>query len=64
VALLKKDPRIVPDMGVRVSFLEKAAPVAANAPPPGVLVPAAAIANRDGRRSPSSSTATMSRSAR
>jgi len=48
VALLKKDPRIVPDMGVRVSFLEKAAPVAANAPPPGVLVPAAAIANRDG----------------
>ena len=48
VALLKKDPRIVPDMGVRVSFLEKAAPVAANAPPPGVLVPAAAIAERNG----------------
>jgi len=49
VALLKKDPRIVPDMGVRVSFLEKAAPPAdANAPKPGVLVPAAAIANRDG----------------
>src|SRR6185503_15074627 len=43
------DPRIVPDMGVRVSFLEKAAPTpAANAPKPGVLVPAAAIANRDG----------------
>jgi RND family efflux transporter MFP subunit len=49
VALLKKDPRIVPDMGVRVSFLEKAAPVeAANAPKPGVLVPATAIANRNG----------------
>ena len=47
IALLKKDPRIVPDMGVRVSFLEKAAPVVANAPKPGVLVPAAAIANRD-----------------
>jgi RND family efflux transporter MFP subunit len=49
VALLQKDPRIVPDMGVRVSFLEKAAPTPdANAPKPGVLVPAAAIANRDG----------------
>jgi RND family efflux transporter MFP subunit len=48
VALLKKDPRIVPDMGVRVSFLEKAAPAAASAPNPGVLVPAAAIANRKG----------------
>ena len=48
VALLKKDPRIVPDMGVRVSFLEKAAPAQADAPKPGVLVPAAAIANRDG----------------
>ena len=47
VALLKKDPRIVPDMGVRVSFLEKAAHADANAPKPGVLVPAAAIANRD-----------------
>jgi RND family efflux transporter MFP subunit len=49
VALLQKDPRIVPDMGVRVSFLEKAAPVTdANAPKPGVLVPAGAIANRKG----------------
>jgi hypothetical protein len=49
VALLQKDPRIVPDMGVRVSFLEKAAPTEANAPKPGVLVPAAAIATRDGK---------------
>jgi RND family efflux transporter MFP subunit len=49
VALLQKDPRIVPDMGVRVSFLEKAAATEANAPKPGVLVPAAAIATRDGK---------------
>ncbi|HEY0199463.1 MAG TPA: efflux RND transporter periplasmic adaptor subunit [Rhodanobacter sp.] len=47
VALEKKDARIVPDMGVRVSFLELKpkddAPL-----PQGVLVPAAAIAQRDG----------------
>src|SRR5579863_5446077 len=43
-----KDPRIVPDMGVRVSFEEKAAGVAASAPRPrGVLVPAAAV-RKDG----------------
>ena len=46
VALENKDQRIVPDMGVRVSFLE-ARPKAA-AQPRGVLVPAAAIARRDG----------------
>jgi RND family efflux transporter MFP subunit len=39
-----KDARIVPDMGVRVSFEEKAAAVAAGAPRPrGVRVPAAAV---------------------
>jgi RND family efflux transporter MFP subunit len=47
VALERKDPRIVPDMGVRVSFLE-AKPQAAQAPR-GVLVPAKAIVRRDGR---------------
>ncbi|MEO8524581.1 MAG: efflux RND transporter periplasmic adaptor subunit [Caldimonas sp.] len=48
VGLDQKDGRIVPDMGVRVSFLApKAAP---SAPPPkGVLVPPAAIAQRDGK---------------
>ncbi|RDZ27332.1 efflux RND transporter periplasmic adaptor subunit [Lysobacter silvisoli] len=45
---VKGDPRIVPDMGVRVSFLEPAKPVAANQPKPGVLVPAAALTQRDG----------------
>lgn len=51
VALEQKDPRILPDMGVRVSFLEeKATGDAAAAPPPkGVLVPGSAIARRDGR---------------
>jgi RND family efflux transporter MFP subunit len=47
VALDSRDPRIVPDMGVRVSFLEKAAPMQPQRKP-GVLVPAAAIAQRDG----------------
>ena len=44
-----KDPRILPDMGARVSFFEDA-PKTANAPPPkGVLVPASAIVKRDGK---------------
>lgn len=48
VAIEARDARIVPDMGVRVSFLEqKARP--GNAPPKGVLLPAAAIVTRDGR---------------
>ncbi|MGH8212987.1 MAG: efflux RND transporter periplasmic adaptor subunit, partial [Rhodanobacteraceae bacterium] len=47
VALDKKDPRIIPEMGVRVSFLEKRS---GNAQPiAGVLVPKEAIAQRDGR---------------
>jgi len=47
VALEAKDPRIVPDMGVKVSFLE--APKAAGQPDDrGVRVPSAAIVERDG----------------
>lgn len=38
-----KDARIVPDMGVRVAFLEKANTDAVAPPPPGVLIPAGAI---------------------
>ena len=46
IALAQKDPRIVPDMGVRVSFLEKAG---ANTPKPvGVWIPAKAIVLPDG----------------
>ncbi len=44
----KGDPRIVPDMGARVGFLEAAKPVQADVKP-GVLVPAAAIVERDGK---------------
>ena len=42
VALKSKDPRIVPDMGVRVGFLGASGP-AAPPPEPGVLVPAEAV---------------------
>jgi len=51
VALDQKDPRILPDMGVRVSFLEEAAKKndsQAAEPPAGVLVPTSAIVDRDG----------------
>ena len=43
VGIKLKDPRILPEMGLRVAFLADA-PVAANAPPvTGVLIPAAAV---------------------
>ncbi|MGY1458409.1 efflux RND transporter periplasmic adaptor subunit [Luteimonas sp. A534] len=48
VALKEKDPRIVPDMGVTVSFLERAPEPADDDGPRGVRVPAAAVAARDG----------------
>ena len=50
IALDVHDERIVPEMGVRVSFLDAASPTATEiAPPPGVLAPAAAIVS-DGDR--------------
>lgn len=51
VALEQKDPRILPDMGVRVSFLEEARSADAAPPPPprGALVPGSAIVKRDGK---------------
>ncbi|MEN5426837.1 efflux RND transporter periplasmic adaptor subunit [Stenotrophomonas pennii] len=47
VAIKNRDPRIVPEMGVRVSFLEQAK---ADAPqkPQGVRVPANAVVEREG----------------
>lgn len=48
VGIDQKDARILPDMGVRVSFLEEA-PAQASAPPPGVLLPASAVVERGGR---------------
>jgi RND family efflux transporter MFP subunit len=57
VAIDQKDPRILPDMGVRVSFLEQTAkrngsvsgPEEPAPAPKGVLVPAGAIVERDGK---------------
>ena len=46
ISFKQRDARIVPDMGVRVSFLETAQPEAPKRPT-GVLVPAAAIVSRD-----------------
>ena len=46
VALDVKDPRIVPDMGVKVSFLEAAKPAGAEKKNEGVRAPAAAIVSR------------------
>jgi putative ABC transport system ATP-binding protein len=45
IALKERDPRVVPDMGVRVAFLDRApaAPDAGRPPHAGVLVPAAAV---------------------
>jgi RND family efflux transporter MFP subunit len=45
------DPRILPDMGVKVSFLRDEPAAGANAPPPapGVLVPKTAIRTSNGR---------------
>lgn len=47
IAIDQKDPRIIPQMGVRVSFLEKKD--ANRKPLPGVLVPKSAIVQRDGK---------------
>ena len=47
IAIEVKDPRVVPDMGVRVAFLERAAPRAAK-PPAAVLVPSNAIRTTGG----------------
>lgn len=50
IAFKERDQRVVPDMGVRVSFLEDAPPAGANAPvATGVTVPAEAVVQREGR---------------
>ena len=47
IGLLERDGRVLPDMGVRVAFLDAATESPA-APPPGVFVPAAAVAKDGG----------------
>lgn len=51
IAFLQRDERVVPDMGVRVSFLEDALAPAAGAAPvvDGVSVPDEAVSERNGR---------------
>ena len=49
VGLDAKDPRIVPDMGARVGFLDDARPAVQSNAKPGVLAPADAIVQRDGK---------------
>ena len=49
IALKVKDPRIVPDMGVTVSFLEQPPEAGDEQPRAGVRVPSGALVERDGR---------------
>ena len=49
VGLDARDPRIVPDMGARVGFLDDARPAAQPNAKPGVLAPADAIVQRAGK---------------
>jgi len=49
IKLNVKDARIVPDMGVRVSFLE-VAPASSAPRPVGVRVPGGAVVDRDGQK--------------
>jgi len=49
IAIDQKDPRILPDMGVRVSFLEQAPATATRGSARGVLVPGSAVVDRAGK---------------
>ena len=49
VAILDRDPRILPEMGAKVEFLEDVPPGAAGAAPRRITVPAAAIRSENGR---------------
>lgn len=50
VGFLEKDGRVLPDMGVKVAFLDATASAAdaAQAPPKGVLIPSAAVQEQGG----------------
>ena len=52
VSITDRDPRILPEMGARVDFLEPdtaRAPVAGTAAPPRIRVPAAAVRDENGQ---------------
>jgi RND family efflux transporter MFP subunit len=50
IAFEQLDPRILPDMGVKVSFLRDAPPAGQAAPVPAVIVPKAAVRSVEGRQ--------------
>ena len=51
IGFLDRDPRILPDMGVKVAFLAEERPAAAATPePPSVLVPKASVVRRAATR--------------
>lgn len=49
IAIKTRDARIVPDMGVRVSFLEAAKPDQPRQAKPSAMIPANALAQREGK---------------
>jgi len=49
IALQARDARIVPDMGVKVGFLEPLEAPTSDAAPVGVRIPGSAIVQREGR---------------
>ncbi len=49
IGFRERDPRILPDMGVRVAFLEEGE-ATSDAPVAAILVPKAAVASAEGRR--------------
>lgn len=51
IAFDQLDPRILPDMGIKVSFMQPEAAAEAGAPPPGAIrVPASAVREEAGQR--------------
>ena len=50
IRFLERDPRILPDMGVKVSFLDDRAPPEETAARPAVLAPTAAVLGEGGER--------------
>ena len=50
IGFLERDERVLPDMGVRVAFLDEQADAEPVEAPSGVLVPEDAVASRDGAR--------------
>ena len=50
IGFKERDPRILPDMGVKVAFLEDRKPETAAVKRPAVLAPAASVLEEDGQR--------------